>query len=417
MDQQTVSVLHYAGPPVVGGVESTIEHHARLLTEFGYHVNIIAGRGQQPAANIDFIKIELLDSRHSSILEVGAELAQGKVSDEFKFLRDQIIQELQPYLEQSDFVIVHNVITLHKNLPFTAALFEFSRQGQRLIAWCHDFAWRDELYTNSLHPGYPWQLMSQPWENVIYVVVSEDRRMKLAELLEISSDVIKVITPGVDWIRFQGISPEVGRIVSQANLLNAQPLLMLPARITRRKNIELAIEITYHLNKLMPDAKLIITGPPGAHNPTNIDYLHRLLTLRQELGLQQHIHFLYQFGEKDEPLDLSDQMIAELYRLADALLFPSKREGFGIPVLEAGLSRLPVFAADIPPVRESSGLHAYLFDLHTASPASIAKDIAEQLRRDDAYQLRRRVLNNFTWQAIIKSRILPLFEQMRTQND
>ena len=39
--------------------------------------------------------------------------------------------------------------------------------------------------------------------------------------------------------------------------------------------------------------------------------------------------------------------------LADSFLFTSRAEGFGIPILEAGLARLPVFCTDIPPFRES----------------------------------------------------------------
>jgi hypothetical protein len=31
-----VAILHYAGPPIVGGVEITIQHHARLLAEAGH---------------------------------------------------------------------------------------------------------------------------------------------------------------------------------------------------------------------------------------------------------------------------------------------------------------------------------------------------------------------------------------------
>lgn len=41
-----IAIIHYAGPPVVGGVESTIYHHARLLGQAGYQVHVIAGCGE-----------------------------------------------------------------------------------------------------------------------------------------------------------------------------------------------------------------------------------------------------------------------------------------------------------------------------------------------------------------------------------
>lgn len=47
--------------------------------------------------------------------------------------------------------------------------------------------------------------------------------------------------------------------------------------------------------------------------------------------------------------------LVDLYRRADALVFPSRFEGFGLPVLEAMASGTPVAAADDPAVREVAG--------------------------------------------------------------
>ncbi len=46
MNMPRVAILHYAAPPGIGGVESTMGAHARLLADHGYPVKIIAGRGQ-----------------------------------------------------------------------------------------------------------------------------------------------------------------------------------------------------------------------------------------------------------------------------------------------------------------------------------------------------------------------------------
>ncbi len=40
-----IDLLHYSAPPIVGGVESVISHHARLMSKAGHPVRIIAGRG------------------------------------------------------------------------------------------------------------------------------------------------------------------------------------------------------------------------------------------------------------------------------------------------------------------------------------------------------------------------------------
>ena len=154
----------------------------------------------------------------------------------------------------------------------------------------------------------------------------------------------------------------------------------------------------------------MITGPPGPHNPKNIEYLESLLEIRTNLKLDANIHFIYELNGEDEIFNAPDYFISELYRIADLVLFPSLREGFGIPVLEARLARTPIFASDIPPVRESSAGMINLFD-PTGDPGQVAEMIVDHLRANRSYQFRRHVLAGFTWQSIIENKIIPLLEQ------
>ena len=52
-----VALLHYSAPPVVGGVESVLGHHARLMADAGHQVRIVAGRGEQVDPRIPFIHL------------------------------------------------------------------------------------------------------------------------------------------------------------------------------------------------------------------------------------------------------------------------------------------------------------------------------------------------------------------------
>ncbi len=411
MPVRNIAILHYAAPPIVGGVELTIYHHARLLAARGYTVHVIAGRGEPFLPQVHFHHIPEVDSRHPEVLAIHKALARGEVPPAFALLRDRIVEQLTPLLQPTDITVVHNAMTLHKNLPLTAALHTLATErGVRFIAWCHDFAWADDLYLPEMHTGYPWDLLRTRWPSVCYVVVSEHRRQQLAELLNISPQEIHVIPPGVDIAEFFKLEPETRRLIVRLDLLHAAPLVLLPARITRRKNIEFALRVMGALVERMPEATLIVTGPPGPHNPTNVAYLNALRALRQNLGIEKRVHFLYEHGEKDAHLHVTDAMMSDLYQLADVLLFPSKREGFGIPILEAGLARIPIFAAHIPPVQESAGSLAYRFAPED-DPALVAQMIAEHLSRDRVYQMRKRVLTHYRWDAILEHRILPLFEQ------
>jgi glycosyltransferase involved in cell wall biosynthesis len=75
-------------------------------------------------------------------------------------------------------------------------------------------------------------------------------------------------------------------------LLDADPLILLPARITPRKNIEMALQVLASLRESHPAAKLLVTGPTGPHSPTNLGYLESLIELRRELGIELEAVFL-----------------------------------------------------------------------------------------------------------------------------
>ena len=416
MTDLRVAILHYAGPPIIGGVEHTIAVHARLLIEHGYSVSVIVGRGDPLSGppltggrvGVDFVHIPEVDSRHPDVLAIGKALAAGEVPAAFYDLRNRLVEQLSAALLGSDVCIAHNVLTLHKNLPLTAALHVLTRQGLRLIGWCHDFAWTRPQYQPALHDGYPWNLLSHPWPNVRYVVDSEAQRTELTRLFAVNEDQITVVPPGVDPAGFDQWTETTRRLVTELDLWAASPLLLLPARITRRKNIELAIRITAALKQAGRWPKLLVTGPPGPHNPENVAYLEALRALRRELDVEEAVVFLYEVeanGRSSRQLD--DVTMANLFHLADALLFPSTAEGFGIPVLEAGLARLPVFCSDIPPFRETADGVAEFFGLDEP-PEAIAHRLMAALDADRASRLRRRVLDRFTWEAVFTQCIEPL---------
>jgi glycosyltransferase involved in cell wall biosynthesis len=409
--KQTIAILHYAGPPGIGGVEATIAAHARVLAADGHAVRLITGHSQLDLPGVTVLNNPDLGSRGERVAAINRDLARGVAGPEFEALAVELAEWLDGALAGADCAIVHNVLTLHKNLAFTAALHRLHLAGRapRLLAWCHDFAWHDTLYRSELHPGEPWELLRRPWGGARYVAVSEDRRTILADMLEIPQEQVAIVTPGVDLAGLLKLEPATLALAERLGLLAADPLLLLPARITRRKNIELAIAIAGALRALAPGVRLVVTGPPGPHNPANAAYLAQLQALRVSSGAREAVIFLYeQFtDEHGRPLPVADAMLADLYRLADGLLFPSAYEGFGMPVIEAGLAGIPIFCSDIAPFRETAGDAALYFGLGDP-PAEIAGRIDAALRSDARAGLRRRVRRRYTWEAIYRRDIVPL---------
>jgi glycosyltransferase involved in cell wall biosynthesis len=407
-----IAILHYASPPTIGGVESVIEHQARGLADQGYAVRVITGSGKPFDPRVENVLHPLFGSTHPDVLAVKSELDRGQVSPAFYILVERLATALREALSGYDVCIAHNIPTMHKNLPLTAALAQIAASDiLDVIAWPHDLAWTNAQYQPELYEGFPWDLLRQAWGGVKYVTVSEMRRAELAALLDVPAESITVIGGGIDPARFFRWRDDFVALVTRLNLLDADGIFLLPARLTRRKNIALALHVLAAIRTQSGcDFRLIVTGPPGPHNPSNPGYLGELLDLRRELKLQECAHFLYELGANGEPFIPDDETVASLYQVSDALFFPSTQEGFGIPILEAGLAGIPIFCADIPPLRATGQADVTYFDPVNDSPDHIASRALATLESNSAARLRRRMRQSFRWDALIRDQLVPLLE-------
>ena len=406
-----IILLHYAAHPIVGGVENVMHQHSLMMADAGHRVTVIAGRGEETDARVRFVQLPLVDSQEPAVLAVKRDLDQGNIPTEFMKLSGEIEAQLRDQFENADWVLAHNVCSLNKNLPLTAALRRIAGAADhpRFALWHHDLAWTTPRYGAELHNGDPWDLLRTDWPNTVQVAVSMHRAKELSNLLRVPADRVRVIPNGLDVTAFLSLGHEALSLIDEFHLLESDPLVLLPARITPRKNIEMALRILADLRASHPGARLLVTGPKGPHNPANSRYLEMLLELRQQLNLEQVAVFL----ATAYPKPVSDELLLDLYRLADVLLFPSREEGFGIPLLEAGLERLPVFCADIEPLREVGGRQVEYFPLD-ADPASVAKRLGAALAADKRHGLRKRVLQQYSWPNIYARHIAPLLEGARS---
>jgi glycosyltransferase involved in cell wall biosynthesis len=93
---------------------------------------------------------------------------------------------------------------------------------------------------------------------------------------------------------------------------------------------------------------------------------------------------------------LSERNIAGLYRGATVFVYPSRFEGFGMPVIEAMASGTPCVVSSHPSLDEASGEAAVRVD--PESPEAIADGIREaNARRDELVPLGLEHARRFTW--------------------
>ena len=372
-------------------MEGILGQHQRLLRAAGHDAVLVAGRG-------DAVRVPELDSRHPEVEALYQALGAGTSEpDAFAALRDRILAGLRPVLADRELVIAHNVSTMPFNLPLAAALREV---GKPVLHWVHDIAWVNDRYRRFQRAGEPYDLLHRAQPGASYVAISELRRRQLRDILGLDPEVVP---NGLDLDQFLGVHPATRELWRRAGLDAADPLVLVPLRVTRRKRLELAITAAGQLRDRHPGLRVAVSGPLGPHAGDNLDYWAELFELRARLGLDVVVRFLHELTPEGGPHPVSDVVMAELYRLADVVLVPSESEGFGLPALEAAAARVPLVCSDLDVMREVGGPGMHTFRTEGGTDA-----VAEALEAALAVPLavdRRRVAGTYSW-----DRVLPRIE-------
>ncbi|MFL5955286.1 MAG: glycosyltransferase family 4 protein [Gaiellaceae bacterium] len=151
-----------------------------------------------------------------------------------------------------------------------------------------------------------------------------------------------------------GVDPSFGRRIGAEELTRARQTLDLPRRYVLHvgaarphKNRAVLVRALPHLLELEPTVHLVLAGASDDRFPDDVAPLVR------ELGVADRVHRIH---------DVPESLLPALYRAASCFAFPSKVEGFGLPVLEAMAARVPVVASDVPVLAEVMGNAGLLVD-------------------------------------------------------
>jgi glycosyltransferase involved in cell wall biosynthesis len=262
-----------------------------------------------------------------------------------------------------------------------------------------------------VYPGYPWDLLRTRLNGVSYVAVSERRQRELAGLFDCPLDQIEVIYNGVNPQEILALSSTGWELITRMGLLESDLTLLMPVRVTKAKNIEYALRVLAALKEDYANPKLVLTGPPDPHDADNMEYFQSLIELRRALGLEHEMRFVYESGpDPGQPYLIDSQVVGDLFRVSDVMFMPSHREGFGMPVLEAGLVGLQVVSTDVPASQEIAGGDVLVID--ASQPAQeTAGRIRTLVEANPVSQFRSLVRTTYTWEAIFDRKIKPLFEK------
>ncbi len=147
------------------------------------------------------------------------------------------------------------------------------------------------------------------------------------------------------------------------DIFRSRPTFLMVGTLEPRKSQREAVEAFDILWDRGLDINLVFVGKNG----WKVDKLaYRLRNTHPERG--RHL-FWIEGG--------SDEYLSEIYRASICLLYPSRSEGFGLPLIEAAQHGLPILVRDLPVFREVAGDHASYFT--GATPQAMAGQIEDWL--------------------------------------
>jgi glycosyltransferase involved in cell wall biosynthesis len=171
----------------------------------------------------------------------------------------------------------------------------------------------------------------------VVATVSEASRRDITDLLGIDGDRIALL-PGAPHPSCGRVPPDaIARVRAHHGL--ARPYVLTVGTLEPRKNLLTLLAAFDAVGSGTADLDLVVVGGRGWHDRK----LLRALGARGPLG---HVRWLGYVSEHE---------LVALYAGSELFVYPSRFEGFGLPVVEAMACGTPVVASDVPALREVGG--------------------------------------------------------------
>lgn len=213
---------------------------------------------------------------------------------------------------------------------------------------------------------YRWKFRQTLKEAHRIIAISECTKRDIVKFGHYPEDRISVIYQSCDT-RFRELAtPDKLREVSERYALPSRFVLNV-GTIEARKNVLLAAKA---LKDVPKEVHLVVLGRPTP-------YINKVKSWVAHNGLSARVHFLHNVPNKDLPA---------IYQQAEVFAYPSRYEGFGIPIIEAIQSGLPVVACTGSCLEEAGGPHNLYVapNDHKGMAKAINARLKGQAGRDEA---------------------------------
>ena len=205
--------------------------------------------------------------------------------------------------------------------------------GLRKEGTIHDliFMRHPEYYSWIDAKLYEWKFRRTVREADHIIAISECTKRDIMELGHVPEEKISVI--------YQSYAPRFSQLLCPPRGTKGGLYILSVGTIEERKNALLAVQALHYLPE---NLSLVLVGRAT-------DYARKVRQYADSHGLGERVVMLH---------NVTNEQLPQLYADAEAFVYPSRYEGFGIPIIEAIAMGLPVVAATGSCLEEAGGPHS-----------------------------------------------------------
>lgn len=243
------------------------------------------------------------------------------------------------------------------------------RRKTKIIVTVHDVGFKrfPELYKKIQFWYHDLTMRKIKSRADVIITISQFSKEEMIDLYDVKPEKIKVVYPAYDKEKYNNVETQNplrqpadgGASLQKYNIV--KPYLFYVGRLERKKNILNIIRAYIQVKRQFPEMQLVLAGKGG--------------------NLYEEIRKIITEEKVDKEIILTGYVDSEylpsLMREAALFLFPTIYEGFGLPIIEAMASGVPVVTSDLRPQREVAFGAAALAD--PLNHRQIAHEIIEVL--------------------------------------
>ncbi len=356
MNARPIKNIGFVSTRIAGtdGVSLEINKWAEILERNRFECFYFAGETTKPKSRSMRVEEAFFD--HPEIKAItnalfGVRTRQPEISAKVQQIKDKLKESLYHFIKKFDIdlIIPENALTIPMNIPLGLAITELINEtGIPTIAHHHDFFWERDRFLVNACQDYLNMAFPPDHPAIRHVVINSIASKELSYRVGISNTIIPNI------LDFEEEPLETGKKGNEKlrqiiGLGPNDPFILQPTRIVPRKWIERSIEIVSYLNLKKPI--LVISHSAGDEGKA---YYERIMEYAERHNVQL-VLIDHLIGDNHHSGGKT-YTIADAYRSADLVTYPSGYEGFGNAFLEAiyymkpiVVNRYSIYIADIEP--------------------------------------------------------------------